>query len=99
MPPDPPTLGNLNLIFTNIISVAISLVGLAVLAMIIYAGFLFLSAAGDKDATQRAQKTLNYAIRGLVLAVSAWIILNLIGNFIGIDFSTFTICLPGGGGC
>lgn len=91
----PATLGDLNIIFANIVKVAIALVGLAVLAMILFAGFQFLGAAGDKEKTQQAQKILNYALRGFVLTLAAWIILNLIGNFVGIKLDLFSICLPG----
>lgn len=88
-------ISDLNLLFQNFLKVAISLVGLAMLTMILVGGFKYLSAGNDKDATQKAQKTLTFAIGGFILSVSAWIILNFIGRFLGIDFSFFSICLPG----
>ena len=91
----PASISDLEKVFSNIVSVALTLGGITALVMLIVGGFKFLSAGGDKEATQKAGKTLTYAIGGLVLTLSAWIILNLLGNFLGINFSTFSICLPG----
>lgn len=92
---DPARISDLDSVFGNVVSVALTLSGITVLVMLVVGGFKYLSAGGDKEAAQRAWHTLTYAVGGLVLVLSAWIILNLLGNFLGIDFSTFTICLPG----
>lgn len=89
------TIGQLETVFSSVVSVVLTLTGIATLVMLVVGGFKFLSASGDKEATQKAAKTLTYAIGGLVLTLSAWIILNFLGNFLGIDFSVFSICLPG----
>jgi len=69
------------------------LAGIAVLVMLVWGGYQFLMAGGDKEGAAKAQKTLTYAIGGLILVLSAWIILNLLGNFLGVDFSVFKITL------
>lgn len=92
----PAQLSQLEGVFASVITVAITLVGMAVLVMFLVGGFGYLTAGGDKDATQKAQRTLTYAIAGLLLVLSSWVIMNLLGKFLGIDFSTFTLCLPGG---
>lgn len=86
------TLKDLDSVFSQVISVALSAVGLTVLVMFIVGGYQFLSAGGDKDAAARARGTLTYAVIGLALAVSAWIIVSLLGSFLGINFSTFSVC-------
>ena len=103
---DPARISDLEGVFGSVVSVALTLGGITALVMLVIGGFKFLSAGGDKEATQKAGKTITYAIGGLVLTLSAWIILNFLGNFLGIDFSVFSICLPGfsaastvGGGC
>ncbi len=63
--------------------------------MFIVGGYQYLMAGGDKDAAVRARNTITYAIVGLILAVSAWMILTLLGSFLGASFQIFTICLPG----
>lgn len=89
----PAKISDLELVFSNIVSVALTGAGIAVLVMFIVGGYGFLMAGGEKEPTQKAQKTLTYAIGGLILVLSAWIILNLLGKFLGVDFSVFKICL------
>lgn len=90
---DPATIQDLEVVFSTFISGALTLAGIAVLVMLIVGGFGFLTAGGDKEGAAKAQKTITYAIGGLVLVLSAWIILNLLSKFLGVDFSTFKICL------
>lgn len=91
----PATIGDLDNLFRNVISVAITLAGLAVVVMLVVGGFQYLSAGSDKDGAQKASRTLTYAIGGLVLVLSSWLILSLLTNFLGIQIPDFTICLPG----
>jgi len=85
---------DLEQVFSSVVSGALTLAGIAALIMIVWGGYQFLMAGGDKEGATKAQKTLTYAIGGLVLVLSAWIILNLLGNFLGVDFSIFTLQLP-----
>lgn len=91
----PAQIGDLDQVFASVVSKALTLAGITALVMILVGGFKFLTAGGDKEATAKAGKTLSLAIGGLILTLSAWIILNLLGNFLGLDFSFFSICLPG----
>lgn len=91
----PATIGDLASIFSRVVSLALTGAGLAAFIMLLVGGFQLLTASGDKEATTKAQKTLTFAIFGLVVTLSAWIILNFLGNFLGLDFSVFNICLPG----
>ena len=92
---NPAKITDLEQVFSSIVSGALTLAGIAALVMIVWGGYQFLMAGGDKEGAAKAQKTLTYAIGGLSLVLSAWIILNLLGNFLGVDFSIFSICLPG----
>lgn len=94
MTSDPATLYQLTQVFTNIVSIALTGAGIASLVMLVWGGIQFLSAGSDKEGAAKAQKTLTYAIGGLILTLSAWVILNLLGNFLGVDFSKFELCLP-----
>ena len=91
----PAKISNLEQVFEKVVSGALSLAGIAVLVMLIWGGYQVLMAGGDKEGAVKAQKTLTYAIGGLILVLSAWIILNLLGKFLGVNFSVFSICLPG----
>lgn len=90
-----PQLGKLNDVVGNIVMILIPLAGFACIVMIVVGGFNYLSAGGDKEGAARAQKTLTYAISGLILTISAWLILDLFGKFIGITIGQFNICFPG----
>ena len=79
----------------NILSVAVTLIGMLALVMFVAASFRYLTSGGNSKSTEQAKGTITYAIAGLVVAISAFIILNLISNFTGIDVSTFVI--PGAG--
>jgi hypothetical protein len=89
----PAKISDLNIVFGNVVTVALTLAGISVLVMFVVGGLGFIMAGGDKEATQKAQRTLSFAIGGLVLTVSAWIIMSLLGSFLGLDFATFTLCL------
>lgn len=91
----PATFAQLELVFSNFITVAIALGGIAALVMLVFGGFQFLTAGGDKESTQRAQKIITYAVAGLVLIIVSWIIIALLSNFLGLDLGHFTLCLPG----
>ena len=96
---DPARIEDLDSVIANVLSNAVTAVGIASLVMLVIGGFQFFSAGADKEGTARARHTITYAIFGLVLAVSAWLILALFAAFFFNDpnrFSTFTICLPGG---
>lgn len=102
----PASLDQLEIVYQSVISVVLAGAGLASMVMILVGGFQFLSAGSDKEATQKAAKTLTFAIIGLVVTLAAWVIINFLGNFLGINFTVFNICLPGfssrgpaGGGC
>ncbi len=89
----PAQISDLEQVFSSVVSGALTLAGIAVLVMLVWGGYQFLMAGGDKEGAAKAQKTLTYAIAGLVLVLSAWIILNLLGNFLGVNFSIFKLTL------
>jgi len=93
--PLPATIGNLNQVFASVLSKVLTLLGMVAVVMLVVGGYKFLMAGADKDAATKARNTVTYVVLGLILAVSAWMIISLAGNFLGIDLSTFNICFPG----
>ena len=65
--------------------------GIAAFIAIIFAGFNYITGAGDKNKIAQAQNMLNYAIMGLVLIVAAYLITNLVGQLFGFNFFTENI--------
>lgn len=53
---------------------------------IIFAGFTYITASGDKGKTEQAQHMLNYGILGLVVVVLAFLITRIIGTVFGFKF-------------
>ncbi|GDX62941.1 hypothetical protein LBMAG34_4750 [Candidatus Saccharibacteria bacterium] len=62
----------------NIISIASFISGIVAVIFIIVAGIRYITSAGNAKAREGAQKTLIYAIGGLVLSISAYGILTFI---------------------
>ncbi len=82
-------------LFTNIVSAIVALSGVALFIMLLVGGFNFLFAGGDQKKLEQARGTLTGAIIGLVVIVSAYLILNTIGIFTGVtDVTKFRITVP-----
>lgn len=58
----------------NIINVVLGFLGIILLGMILYAGFLWMTSGGDQAKVQKAQKIIRNALIGLVIILSAWAI-------------------------
>jgi len=85
MDPEVATIQGIQCLIANIFSVAITFIGLAGFVMIIIGAFNYLLSGGNSKDTEKAKNTLTFAIIGLVVSLSAFIILNLIAQFTGID--------------
>jgi hypothetical protein len=92
----PASLSDLEVLFQRVISIALGLGGIVLFVMLVVGGFKYLTSGGDPKAVESAQKTLTSAILGLVLLLSAYLILKLIGNFTGIDLTTFRVSINSG---
>jgi len=89
---DVATIQGLQCLVGNVLQVAMTIIGLAGFAMIIYGGFKFMVSGGSSKATETARQTLTYAIIGLVVALSSFFIINIISSFTGISaIKQFTI--------
>ncbi len=86
-----PTIKCLEAVFANILSASIALAGLALFVMLVIGSFKYLTSGGDPKQTETAQKTITYAVLGIVLIISSYVILRLIGNFTGLDLLKFEI--------
>ncbi len=71
-------------IIGRIINIFLGFLGLVFLVLMLYAGFTWMTAAGDADKIKKAQGTIRNAIIGLVIIASAWAITSFIlGIFAG----------------
>jgi len=78
-------------IFYNVVSVVLGLAGIALFIMLIIGGFKYLTSGGNPETAQSAQKTITYALLGLVLIALAYLIILFIQTFTGANLSTFRI--------
>jgi hypothetical protein len=65
-------------IIGRIINVFLGLLGVILLILILYAGFLWMTAAGDAEKVERAKKYLKNAVIGLIIIVCAFAIVRFI---------------------
>lgn len=72
----------------RIINIVLSILGILVVCLIIFAGFQWMTAAGNEDQVTKAKKTLKNAIIGLVIIFIAWSITSFIlTRLAGVSFN------------
>lgn len=76
--------GDLGSLTGQIINTALQLVGIIFLALMVYAGYLWMTAQGEESQIEKAKKIVTSAIVGLILTLSAYAITALVtGKFGG----------------
>lgn len=81
----PAQLSQLELVFEKAVSSLLALGGVTLFIMLLVGGFKYLTAGSDGKAMEGAQKTLTYAIGGLVLLAGSYMLLRIIGEFTGTE--------------
>lgn len=66
--------GDVGSIVGTIINAALTFVGLIFLVLMVYAGFLWMTARGEEEQINRAKKIITGTIIGLIITVSAYAI-------------------------
>ncbi len=59
-------------IAARIINIFLGLMGIIMLVIVLYAGFIWMTAGGDTEKVEKAQKTLRNAIIGLIIIMCSW---------------------------
>lgn len=91
---DVATIGSLEGLFSNLVTGIVSLAGVAVFVMILVSGFSFLFAGGDPKKLEQARGTFTNAVIGLVIIVTAYLILRIIGVFTGTETQLMNFTIP-----
>ncbi len=91
MGPDPAGLTEIEQVFGSLVSVVVGLAFIVMLVFIVMAGFKYLTSGGEPKALQAAHHALVWAILGVVFMAIAWLVLQLIFNFTGINVTVFNI--------
>ena len=64
----------------TVVNVLLWAVGILSVIMIIFSGFRYITSAGDASKTKSAQSTLIYSVVGLIVAIMAYAIVNMVTN-------------------
>jgi len=89
----------------SLIAAALTLLGIIFLVLVVYAGFLWMTAAGNSENVEKAQKIITMAIIGLVIVISAYAITYFITHTLGAgpggngDNGKSAYCSEQGGSC
>ncbi len=86
------TIRGIECIVQNILTIAVSAIGFAGFVMLIIGSFQFLLSGSDTKGVEGGKSTMTFAVIGLVLAMTSWMILNFIATFTGVTTITrFTV--------
>ncbi len=89
---DVATIQGLECLIANVFTVIITLIGLSAFIMLVVGAVRWLISGGNSSNIDKARSTMTYAVIGIVVALSAFIIINLIAGFTGVDvIKTFKI--------
>jgi hypothetical protein len=77
------TLKGLEGIFQNTLSVVLGIAGIALFITLVMGGFQYMTAGGDPKKVAAAWTTLTYAVVGMILVASSYLILVFIQEFTG----------------
>lgn len=69
-----------NGLIKTVVNVLLWAVGILSVIMIIFSGFRYITSSGDASKTKSAQSTLIYSVVGLIVAIMAWAIVNMVIN-------------------
>ena len=91
MGPPAAGLNEIEQVFANVISVIVGLGFIATLVLLVVAGFKYLTSGGEPKAIQAAHQTVTWALLGILFMAVAWLLLQLIQAFTGINVTFFNI--------
>lgn len=87
----PACISDILVVFQNIISFLAPAAAIAFLVVLLFGGFKFLTSGGDQKQVSSARSTMTYAIIGIILVVTSWLVLELIASVTGIDVTKVSL--------
>ncbi len=83
-------------VIANIIAILLGLVGIIFFVMIIYSGFQWMTSGGNEEKVTTAKKRLQFAVIGLVVILTSYIITIYVAELINRATCEGYYCLNGG---
>jgi len=81
----------LQLFATNFINIALGAAGIVAFFMLLWGGIGYITAGGDKEATQNAVKRITAALVGLAITFSIFAIIYIVETVFGVSITKFQI--------
>ena len=88
---DVATIASLTSLFQNAVTGITAFAGVVLFIVLISAGFTFLFSGGDAKKLEKAKNTFTYALIGMVVIISAYLIIQLIQTFTGANVTEFNL--------
>lgn len=92
----PAGIPQLEYMFARVVCVAVPLGYIALLVVLVIAGIKYLTSGGEAKAVAAAHQTVTWGLLGILFLAIAWLILQLVQTFAGIEVTRFSLAsLPG----
>lgn len=89
---DVATIQGITCMIGNVLGVILPLIGLAAFIMLVVGSVRWMLSGGSSQNVEKARNTMVFAVVGIVLALTSYIIINILADFTGIEeIRTFTI--------
>lgn len=89
----PAKISDFGSIFENLVSAILGFAGIVLFVLLLSGGFRYITSGGDPKAVEGAQKTLTYAIGGLIVLLLSYLVLVLIKEITGVDVTEFNLTI------
>jgi len=76
-------ISDLTVLFDKVVSAALGFAGIVLFVLLVTGGFQYITSGGDPKAVDSAQKTITYAVLGLILVLASYLILVVISKVTG----------------
>ena len=75
--------GGLGNLLTNVATTVVMAAGILLFGMLIFGGITWLTAQGNEDQVEKAQRIISNAVIGLVIVIAAFFITQILGSALG----------------
>lgn len=91
---EPANFNQLEDVVGSFVSAIMGFIAIVLFIMIVWGGFKYITSGGNPDAAAAARKTMTFAIAGLLVVASAYLIIIIIQNITGAGITNFELFLP-----
>ncbi len=82
--PEVVTIQGFQCLIANVLSISLTGIGVAGFVMLIVGSMKWMLSGGNAQHLEKAKNTMSFAVVGLIVGLSAFIILNLVAEFTGV---------------